>query len=351
MKKTEQVLLVLSPGFAANEADSVCLPAQQQLVLAMNKNFPAVKIIILAFQYPFTDTPYDWYHNSIIPFNGRNRKRIFRLWVWIRVWQKMRKIKKQYTIKGIACFWYGECALVGKLFAKNNGIRHLVWLLGQDARKGNKYAKILRPRPDELVAISDFIVKEFERNYSVRPAHMIPNGISPDLFPEPPLIKDIDVLGVGSLIPLKRYDLFIDIVKQLKQQHPLIKAVICGKGEEEGKLELLIKSNGLTDHITLSGEMPYVEVLKYMQRSKILLHPSSYEGFSGVCLEALYAGAHVISFCNPKNEWISHWYIADDVADMYAIASEILNNPNTEYRPVLPYTMNDSAMAFMKLFG
>ena len=88
-----------------------------------------------------------------------------------------------------------------------------------------------------------------------------------------------------------------------------------------------------------------------MQRSKILLHPSSYEGFSGVCLEALYAGAHVISFCNPKNAWVRHWHIATGLDDMTAIAAALLSAESTVYRPVMVNDMNDSATAFMQLFG
>ena len=53
-----------------------------------------------------------------------------------------------------------------------------------------------------------------------------------------------------------------------------------------------------------------------MQRTKIFLHTSSYEGFSGACLEALYAGAHVISFCEPMKQKIDHWHIVKDEKEM-----------------------------------
>ena len=346
----KQALLICSPGFAANEADTTCLPAQQQLILSINKNFPAVTIIILAFQYPFSSLPYQWNGNQVIPFGGNNKKRLYRLLLWFRIWRKLNVLKNKYELKGIACFWYGECTLIGRLFAKGNDLPCRTWILGQDAKQGNRYAKWLKPLPDELVAISDFVAREFEKNYAVRPGHIIPNAVTPALFPEYYGHRNIDLIGVGSLIALKRYDLFIQVVTELKKENPFLKAVICGKGEEKNKLESLIKDNGLIDNITLTGELPYTEVLQLMQRSKILLHPSSYEGFSGVCLEALYAGAHVISFCNPKNAWIRQWHIAGSINEMTAIAAGLLKDTETVYRSVLAYDMDDSAESFMQLF-
>src|SRR5471030_1545875 len=209
MNRPDKTLLILSPGFAANEADSTCLPAQQQLILALNKNNPSVKILILAFQYPYSNKPYQWHGNTVIPFGGENRQRLYRLLTWFRVWKKLRELKKQYTIKGIFCFWYGECAMIGKLFAKRNRLTFFTWILGQDARAGNRYAKLFPPKPDELVAISDFVANEFETNYRVRPAHIISNGVTPSLFPQATEVRDIDIIGVGSLIALKQYDIFV----------------------------------------------------------------------------------------------------------------------------------------------
>ena len=116
---------------------------------------------------------------EVIPFNGRNKGKLYRLLLWMRVWKQLNVLKKQHELIGLFSFWYGECALIGKLFGKRNRIKHVTWLLGQDAREGNKYVKLLHPHPDELVALSDFTAKEFERNYAVQPAYIITNGIDP----------------------------------------------------------------------------------------------------------------------------------------------------------------------------
>ena len=68
------------------------------------------------------------------------------------------------------------------------------------------------------------------------------------------------------------------------------------------------------------------EILQLMKRAKIFLHTSSYEGFSTVCLEALYAGCHVISFIKPMEHDIGHWHIVQSKEEMVKKAMEILGN-------------------------
>ncbi len=350
MKSLPKTLIILTPGFAAGESDSTCLPAQQQLLLSLREQFPGITFIILAFQYPYSAAPYCWNDIQVIPFNGRNKGKFHRLLLWGRVWRRLKTIRKEHTIIGLFSFWYGECALVGKWFGKRNHILHFTWLLGQDARAGNKYAERLHPHPGELVAISDSVAREFEKHYRTRPAFIIPNAVDPRLFAEPAEERDVDILGVGSLIPLKRYGLFIEVINEVRKRFPHIKALLCGKGPERDHLQRKIDLLDLAGTITLTGELPYASILGLMQRSKIVLHPSSYEGLSGVCLEALYAGAHVISAYNPKNEWVRHWHIANDPHEMTSIICGLLSSNNINYTPVLPYAMKDTAAAVMHLF-
>ena len=346
-----KTLIILSPGFAKNEADTSCLPAQQSLVRSMNTLFPSVKIIILAFQYPFTNHSYEWLGNTVVPFNGKNRGKLYKLLIWLKVWFTLKRISKQEPVMGLLSFWLGECAFIGHYFGKRMHLPHFTWVLGQDARESNRYAKLMPLHNTSLVAMSDFLAKTFYVNYGVKPANIITHGIEPELFGKMPLTKDIDIIGVGSLIPLKRYDLFIDIIALIHEQTPELRVIICGEGPEKEKLQNLIRHYGLENTITLTGEKPHAEVLQLMQRSKILLHTSSYEGFVGVCIEALYAGAHVLSFFKPMDEWIRHWHVVETNDDMVNFLLEILQSDTIAYEQLLPYRMRDSAIAFMKLFN
>ena len=349
MIEQRKTLIILSPGFPANEEDSSCLPAQQSFVHSLNKIFPEIKIIIFAFQYPYIKSNYTWNNNEVISLGGKNRKKLFRLQMWRKVWLKLKSLNENENIIGLLSFWCTETALIRKSFAKKNKLKHFCWISGQDARTGNRMIRLINPQPQELIAMSDSLATEFFNNYKIFPLHIIPNAIDPDLFSSNKNEKDIEISGAGSLIHLKRYDIFISIVKKITEKFPSAKAVLCGKGAEEKKLKLLIEKLNLENNITLTGEIPHNDVLKIMQRSKIFLHTSSYEGFSGACLEALYAGAQVISFCNPVNQKIDHWHIVKTEKEMIEKTIELLQNSSTEFTPVLPFTMENTAKKIMSL--
>lgn len=88
-----------------------------------------------------------------------------------------------------------------------------------------------------------------------------------------------------------------------------------------------------------------------MQRSRVLLHTSSYEGFSTVCLEALYAGAHVVSFHQPLASPVRHWHIAAGREEMTKEVLAVLQDPGTDYTQVLVFSMDGSARSMLELFG
>jgi glycosyltransferase involved in cell wall biosynthesis len=351
MKPLNKALIVLIPGFPVNEADTTCLPAQQLLIRKINKLLPSLEIIIIAFQHPFYNKEYVWFGNRVIPFNGANKGGISQKILWLKVFSRLNKLRKQKNIIGVFSCWCTECALVGKYFSERNNLQHYIWICGQDARANNKLVKRIQPKPDSLIAISKAVQNEFLKNHKILPKYIIENGIDTNVYANESIEKEIDILGVGSLIPLKQFEILIDVVAHLKNIKPNIKAVICGDGKEKNKLTLMIENLHLENNIMLAGERPHDEILVHMQRSKILLHPSSYEGFSGVCIEALYAGAHVISFCNPAEQSIKHWHIVNDVENMYQKAFEILNDVSTDYSSVLVNDMETSVAKLMRLYN
>ena len=349
---SKKTLVILSPGFPDSETDSTCLPAQQSLVHSLNQLYPSLRIIILAFQYPYQKATYQWRGNTVIACNGRNRKRFARVLLWISVWRELKKLYQQENIIGLLSFWLDECALTGYYFSKRYKLPHYTWILGQDAREGNRYARWLPLHPGSLIAMSDFLARKFYENYHIRPLYVIPNGIDPAMYPAFAGDRDIDIMGVGSLIPLKQYDHFIEIIGELKPLFPQLKVALCGEGPERKHLQERILANGLSGTVTLIGEKPHAEVLQLLQRSKLMLHTSAYEGFSGACLEALYAGAHVISYFGPQDGWLKHWHIANDNRSMVATALQLLQaGPGLDHSPVLPYAMKDTATQIMELFN
>jgi glycosyltransferase involved in cell wall biosynthesis len=344
----DSTLVVLSPGFAANEKDTSCLPLQQELISKLKEAFPSIQIFVLAFQYPFFPATYAWKGITVKSFNGRNRGKFYRFLLWSEVWKSLKQLKREKNIIGVLSFWYGECAFVANRFAQKYSIKHYCWMLGQDAKPGNKYVRFTGLKGHELIALSDFLQSEFEKNYGIKPFIVVPPGVCGEQLSEGK--RDIDLLGVGALIPLKQFEIFIETVAELKKQIPGVKAVLIGEGPEKDKLNDLILHLNIQENIVLASALPHQDVLALMERSRILLHPSSYEGFGVVCVEALRAGAHVISFVQPMRKEIDQWHVVPSKKQMLEKTTAILKNERTSYSRITFQSMQEVAQKIGGLF-
>lgn len=350
MHKQIKTLVILTPGFPASATDSTCLPMQQHFVKALTQYNPGLQIFVLSFQYPYSVSRYKWFGVTVMSFNGQNKGGLARLLLRRKLYSALKKINSNNSITGIISFWYNECAWVGKKFAARYGLKHYCWILGQDARQANTYPAALQLKANELVALSDSLQDGFQKSHNIKPAFVIPPGIYSTPSNIPAKEKDIHLLAAGSLIPLKQFEILIAIVAAIKIQIPAVKAALIGDGPEMNRLRSLVEKYELQANITFTGELPYPGVLQYMQRAKVLLHPSSYEGFPGVCQEALAAGAHVISFCKPMKQDMEHWHIAASKHDMQERALAILQNPGIDFEKKIPFSMQATAEKMMRLF-
>ena len=346
-----KTLIILIPGFPANEVDSTCLPFPQTFVKHLKLLNPGLTIKVLAFQYPFFESVYEWHGVEVHALNGRNRGGFMRLFLWRTIWRRLKKIFREEQISGILSFWMGETALIAKYAAKKYRVPSFTWLMGQDAMKNNRYVSVTRLKRESLIALSDFLAEEYYKNYKIKPAHTIPPGIDPASFPAKPKERKIDILGVGSLIPLKQFDQIIRLVAELSDVHPGIRAVICGEGPERAKLQQLIDDFRLTSRIELTGELDHDSILDIMGESSILVHPSAYEGFGVVFLEALYAGAQVVSYCKPMQIHFNHHHIVKTQAEMRKKLMELLDNKQLNHDSVLIYPIEETCKKILSLYN
>jgi glycosyltransferase involved in cell wall biosynthesis len=342
MNNDNKTLVILTPGFPADESDTTCLPLQQQLIYELASLYPTLKIKVLAFQYPYFKKEYSWHGLTVRSFNGRNASGLRKFFLRNEIQSVLKKIHLGQDIT-LLSFWYGECARTGELFSRKYHLPHYCWILGQDAKKENPYPSKYPISPDRLIALSDFTKEEMEKNHRINPSSVIAPGVKEN---KAVAEKTIDLLCVGSLIPLKQFDKFIEIVTSVHKSTPGIKAMILGEGPERSKLESLIRQYQLENNCSLAGELPHQEVINLMKQSRILLHPSSYEGFGVVCLEALAAGAKVVSFVKPMNQQIPGWYVVPNQEEMAKTALTILTDNNTTYSPFLWRSITNVAKDF-----
>lgn len=346
-----KTLIILSPGFPANEADTTWLPDRQVFTRVLHETYPDLNIVVMSFQYPERAHEYYWKGIRIIALGGQGKNGLARRLLWFRAWRILKRLHKENEVIGLLSFWLNECAFIGEQFARRHRLKHYTWVLGQDARPGNKFVRRVVTDGSNVIALSDYVAAEFKKNYGVNPQHLVSGGIDPSLFAPAPAMRDIDILGAGSLIPLKQYHLLVEVVQLLRDDFPDIKAVLCGKGPELQNLKDLIAKYGLQANIEFKGEVSHAETLALMQRSKVFLHPSNYEGFGNVQIEALYAGAYLVSFIRPMNKPFKKHYVPNNVQEMAQITAEILSDENRDQAPVLVYTVTQMAQDIMKLFA
>jgi hypothetical protein len=88
-----------------------------------------------------------------------------------------------------------------------------------------------------------------------------------------------------------------------------------------------------------------------MRESRILVHPSAYEGFGVVFLEALYAGAQVLSYCKPMHISFDHHHVVKTKEEMKKKLNELLDNRRLNQDSVLVYPIEDSCKKILSLYN
>jgi glycosyltransferase involved in cell wall biosynthesis len=100
-------------------------------------------------------------------------------------------------------------------------------------------------------------------------------------------------IAIGSLIPVKGFDLLIDACKYLKDEGFEFEVNILGDGQLRSNLDNQIKKQSLTKHVFLRGfkENPY----PWLKHSQTLIMTSIAEGLPTVLCEALTMGIPTIT--------------------------------------------------------
>ena len=321
-----QHIVLLTPGFPESETDYLCVPPVQGLLKGLQAKHPELTITAVALQYPYKRREYHWHNIPVFACGGNNRKFPGRLMVWRQALKTLERLHEAAPISCIHALWASEATLLAQRMNRRHGIPVLCTLMGQDARPANTYLKRLNFDNLTTVALSDNQSNTFTETTGRQPNALVPWAIDPAELPKPAAERDVDVLGVGSLIDLKRYDLFLEVVAALKEQRPNIRAVLLGDGPNRAALEQQAKALGLEDNIEFTGLLPRPVVLQWMGRSKVLLHPSEYESFGFVFAEAQAMGCNIVSCETGWNEPGAHWNIAERERNALAASTaELLN--------------------------
>jgi len=166
--------------------------------------------------------------------------------------------------------------------------------------------KMVSKVSENNIAVSDWTRKRLETlTTPEKKIAIIPNGIDlkriSDIEPEASWAsagakkKTYDVIFVGRLIKEKNVDVLIKALTLLKPTFPQIKCCVVGDGPEKNSLVELAKKMGVYENIEFAGFQEYKALIGKIKASKVLVLPSSREGFGMVVIEAFACGVPVVT--------------------------------------------------------
>jgi glycosyltransferase involved in cell wall biosynthesis len=152
-------------------------------------------------------------------------------------------------------------------------------------------------RRSQIVTLSDSAKKDLVRRLA-HPADrvsVVQPGVDGKFSPGGSLNPVPLVVAVGRLVPVKRFDRFIEAMVELKSAHPDLEAMIIGEGYERPALEALIAEADAGPWLSLPGRVPETELIAAYRRAWVVGSTSSHEGWGMTLTEAAACGTPAVA--------------------------------------------------------
>jgi len=135
------------------------------------------------------------------------------------------------------------------------------------------------------------------RNFG-RESRVVESLIEPAASPRPFCERDIDVLWVANLRPLKRPEVLFQLARQLPQlSFHMIGGPMTGG---EALFRAVAAEAATIANVTFHGAVPYHAVGGFFSRARVFANTSSIEGFPNTYLQAWANGVPVVAFIDPQ---------------------------------------------------
>ena len=196
-----------------------------------------------------------------------------------------------------------------------------------NASKARKLEQHVFKSADRIIVTTDEMLKNLEELLPVSQEQIdvIPNYVETDRFIPIETEKDYDILFIGRLADQKNPTALLETVLELK-----CLTVMIGNGP----LEKELKENygNMNGRLEWKGNIPNSKLPGYMNRSKIFVLPSHYEGHPKTLIEAMSCGMAVIGTDLPGiREVILHgengWLCDTDTDSISQAIRHLLNEP------------------------
>lgn len=227
------------------------------------------------------------------------------------MWTKLNNIKYPYAsrlltelkqIKPTAIYQRGGLSFTGIAahYAKKNNCRFIFHIAHDRDLTPPRYL-LKRPHliPEQLlmhfgiknaetiIAQTRFQAEALLKEYG-KSAIVIPNGHP--VPPDAPKDNKINILWIANWKPLKRPEVFVELVRSLKNKKN-VRFFMLGRNNAYPELTATARRHG----IQVLGEIPHTKVNQLISKSHILINTSLQEGFSNTFIQAWMRRVPVVS--------------------------------------------------------
>ncbi len=280
--------LIFTPGFAVDEMDSTCIPALQDYLKELGRR--KIRATIVSLNYP-ENSEYSWFGHNVFSLGWGNPGKLIKRMKLNHVPQELSGYLEGKTFDIVHSMWMTDASYMASVCATHLSLPHVITLMGQDVEPSWYSKRILKQKP-EVVSISDFQLKRAKALCEIK--KVIPWGIEKITCESGE--RTVDIVTIGWLNTTKQVHQTVELTRKLVHEFPELRVVLIGDGEMRHNIRNQIQKEGLDKHIKVAGLLERDEVLDYLAKSKVLFHPSAYEGFGMVLIEAQAMGAKVVSY-------------------------------------------------------
>lgn len=154
------------------------------------------------------------------------------------------------------------------------------------------------PAVDKLLSVSKALSENIQQKFNVA-SEVISDMLGPEFLDYSPSARnkmgEFRFIAVGSLLPVKGYDLLIKAFATSGLASRGCKLSIIGGGPERAKLEQIIGARNISDSVHLLGRKVKEEIVRALRDSDVFVLSSRSETFGVACIEGLSQGLPCIA--------------------------------------------------------
>lgn len=195
-----------------------------------------------------------------------------------------------------------EAAVPAWLAARSMGLPLVVsehfsaYARGELTRLQVLKARVVLPRADRILVVSRSLGEDLGRIAGVT-AEVVPNVVDPESFHPgaPDAVRPGTLLFAGRLEPVKRVDVLLEALAELRSVDTIWEVRIAGEGSLAGALRSQARRLGVAEAVTFLGRLDRAALAQELRTAATAVVPSAWETNSVFALEAMMSGTPVVA--------------------------------------------------------